>query len=158
MFETDKSKLIDTPTFQLKDNTLWFKNYFLQVSNISQVSAQQVEAKSYTREIVVTFFVGLALIWTKVYLLGILAWMVMGYLLLLVYRQKQKEPEYFVFIYLNSGNRYCFRCVSQEFANRVMEALRECINMPHSQITVDFANSKISNSPITFGNENHVTR
>ena len=66
--------------------------------------------------------------------------------------------EYFVLIYLNSGDHYCFRCVSQEFANRVMEALRECINMPNSQITVDFANSKINNSPITFGNENHVTR
>lgn len=158
MFETDKSKLIDTPTFQLKDNTLWFKNYFLQVSNISQVSAQQVKAKSYVREIAVAFFVGLVLVYEKVYLIGILAWMAMGYLLLLVYQQKQKEPEYFVLIYLNSGDHYCFRCVSQEFANRVMEALRECINMPNSQITVDFANSKINNSPITFGNENHVTR
>ena len=83
MFETDKSKLIDTPTFQLKDNTLWFKNYFLQVSNISQVSAQQVKAKSYGREIAVAFFVGLVLVCEKVYLIGILAWMVMGYLLLL---------------------------------------------------------------------------
>lgn len=38
-----EQKLIDTPTFQVKDNTLWFEHYFLQISNISQVSAREAE-------------------------------------------------------------------------------------------------------------------
>lgn len=40
-------KLVESPTFEVKDNVLWFDDYFLQLSNISQVQALEVEALPY---------------------------------------------------------------------------------------------------------------
>jgi len=44
----NEEKVIDTPTLKIEKNILCFKDYFLQISNISQVSIAPVSGKETT--------------------------------------------------------------------------------------------------------------
>lgn len=143
------SKVIDTPTFQVKDNTLWFEHYFLQISNISQVSAREADTIP-LKYVVYCFLAGVVFLAVKVYLLALLAICVGAVLLYYIYQKKQK-PEYNLYIGLNSGQVFRFHCQTENFANKVMDALRECVNTPNAAINVDFRNSEIYGSSIFVG-------
>ena len=149
-----EQKLIDTPTFQVKDNTLWFKHYFLQISNISQVSAREAETipVSYA---VGCIAIGLLLLSVKLYWVSFLAIGIGAVILYFIYEKKQ-HPEYNLYIGLNSGQVFRFHCATEKFANEVMEALRECINSPHGVINVDFKNSKIYGSKFIITEKNQM--
>lgn len=151
----DKQKLINTPNFQVKDNTLWFKDYFLQVSNISQVSAREVQQPSYMPIAASLVVLGLLLMMLRIYFVGFILALAGGTVGYFWYKQKKKEPEFDLFITLNSGNVFRFHCKTQRFATRVMDALRECINMPNASISVDFTNSHISGN-IAVGENNMI--
>lgn len=150
-----EQKLIDTPTFQVKDNTLWFEHYFLQISNISQVSAREAETIP-VRYAVACIVVGLLFLSAKLFWVSFLAIGIGAALFYYIYHKKQ-NPEYNLYIGLNSGQVFRFHCATEGFANAVMEALRECINSPHASINVDFANSEIHGSKFIFGNQNQVS-
>lgn len=143
------SKMIDTPTFQVKENTLWFEHYFLQISNITQISAREADTFP-LKYVVCTILAGLIFLSAKMNLLGVLCIMAGVVLLCYIIYQKQ-NPKYNLYIELNSGHVFRFHCQTENFANRVMAALRECINTPNTAINVDFRNSKIYDSHFFVG-------
>lgn len=157
-------KLVKSPTFEVKDNVLWFDDYFLQLSNISQVQALEVEALPYKYPL---FFAcaGIVILILKQVFLGITLLVVAGVLFYMIYHYKQ-NPKYNLFITLNSGHTFRFACKDKAFAVRVMQALRNCITFPQANIYVDFSKnsimniskSKIDNSNIIQGNNNTVAK
>ena len=49
---TKRLNEIDTNNFQVKENTLWFPDYFLQISNIAQVSTTKYNKEAYPSSVV----------------------------------------------------------------------------------------------------------
>lgn len=160
---TKRLNEIDTNNFQVKENTLWFPDYFLQISNIAQVSTTKYNKEAYPSSVVwmilggLLCFSGTRLSFVFV-LIGLGLWAGAAYTIYSVYQRNQaKEDKRYLKIILNSGNSFYFHCRTKEFADRVMEALRECVNNPHANFTVDFKENQITNSTVVIGNSNEVT-
>jgi len=149
-FDADKKKTIDTPTLNISDNILYFKDYFLLISNISQVSIAPLKDAPYPRWAIILILLGFAAMSTELIIPGILAISIGGLFIYTTYKKNLNKSERLV-IELNSGNIFSFVFEDRDFLNDVLEVLMDCANRGTSNATID-----IQNSIITFGDQNYV--
>ena len=149
-----KGKHIDTPSLTVKDNILSFKDYFLLISNISQVSVEYPQKRSYKNALIMlilgivvlialNFGAALTVIGIVLILAGIL-------LIAVIYNYNSTLGQYLA-IMLNSGSLFYFNSRNQAFLYEVMETLKYCANNPNSSYTMDF-----KNSVVTIGSHNEI--
>ncbi|MBB6214126.1 hypothetical protein HNQ80_000195 [Anaerosolibacter carboniphilus] len=149
----NEEKAINTPSLQIKGNVLSFKDYFIQISNISQVSIAPVAKQPYPILAFVLIVFGLML-FTVDSSFGVMLGMLLagygGYILYKVHTRNANRGDNLT-IGLNSGSVFRFNFKNREFLDEVMEVLQSCANNRNSNVIIDF-----QNSVVTMGDQNRV--
>ncbi|MDH8679262.1 hypothetical protein QE109_13980 [Fusibacter bizertensis] len=152
LFSSDE-KVIDTPIMKVKGNVLAFNDYFLQISNISQVSIAPGSKRNYPVSAIAAVLGGLLIISLKSFIAILIGLMVAGfggYMLYNTYTKNSNSGENMV-IHLNSGSIFYINFKERTFLNKVMEVLKDCSNSSKSNYVID-----VKNSVITVGDENKI--
>jgi hypothetical protein len=148
-----EEKAINTPTLKIEDNILYFEDYFLQISNISQVSVAPIKKRAYPMFAFVLVIIGLLLLLSHNefgIIVGILLIACGGYFIYRVYVQNSNLGEA-LRIELNSGSIFRFIVINRPFLNEIITVLQSCANKKISNIIID-----MQNSIITVGDKNVV--
>ena len=156
-----KTQEIVTSTLTVKDNIIGFQNYFIQISNISEIGKAPIPKLGYPIPAIVFFIVGLVMLSAGIY--GSPAMVITGLVLMAIcvlfifstWKKNQNRGEVLI-IGLNSGKRFYFRCYNKAFLSKVLNVLKSCVNSKNQNIMVDFSNSVITNSPIVSGSDNDI--
>lgn len=148
-----QEKAIDTPELKINDNILSFEDYFIQISNISQVTIAPLPKQTYPPLAFLLFVIGLGFMSMKNpvgILLGLCVASVGGYMLYRVYKYNEERGER-LSIQMNSGGIFRFNCKDRRFLNEVMEVLKDCANSQKGSMIIDMKNSVINDSAIAVG-------
>ncbi|MGS0763162.1 hypothetical protein [Syntrophomonas curvata] len=148
-----EEKVIDTATLKIEKNILCFKDYFLQISNISQVSIAPVKKHSYPIFAFVLVIIGILLARSHYeggVTVGILLIVCGGFFIYTVYKKNSDLGEV-LSIELNSGSIFWFIVKDRPFLNEIIDVLQSCANNKLANYIID-----IQNSTITVGDKNVV--
>ena len=149
----NEEKVIDTPALKIENNILYFEDYFLQISNISQVSIAPVKKLPYPIFAFVLVIIGVLLLsfHSQVgIIIGILLIVSGGYSLYRVHIRNSDLGEV-LSIELNSGSIFWFTVKSRPFLNEIIDVLQSCANNKLGNCIID-----IQNSVVTMGDKNLV--
>lgn len=163
---------INSSTLTIKGNVLSFSDYFLQISNISQVSIAPVpkQNKSSIYALgVMMCILGLAsfsFVSINAFFFIVLAIALIGGGIAVIYNAYQSNQNlgHTLSVQLNSGYVFLFHAKSYDFLNEVLECLKKCVNEAVSGATINFGESqityveKIDNSTFAVGNQNKIDK
>ncbi|MDF3001555.1 MAG: hypothetical protein K0Q48_1674 [Bacillota bacterium] len=147
-------KIIDTPTLRIKDNILSFDDYFILVSNISQVSIAPVTKKAFPKMSILLIVVGLLFFTMESLPFLIIALAFVGGGLYLIYTNTQENNNRGdnLSIQMNSGEYFIFNCKDREFLKKIMDVLQSCANKLLTEAKID-----LTNSVINYGDNNLIS-
>ena len=163
MIENDtKTQEINTDILTVRNNIIEFKNYFIQISNVSEVEIAPIPKKPYPLLGIILSLIGVLVFFMGIgksapaIIMGLIIFAIGAFMLYKVYQKNQNRGEVLI-LGLNYGRSFYFRCNDEAFLKKVLNVLKSCINAENQQVTFDFRESKITNSPIISGSENNVT-
>lgn len=146
-------RIINTPHMNIQENILSFKDYFIQISNIAQVSIDAAEKEKFSTLAIGSVLLGMMIFSMDIlseFILGIILTGLGGYALYKTYKRNMERGENLT-IQLNSGSIFRINFKTRDFLNEVMEVLKYCANNKDYNATID-----IQNSVVTLGNENQI--
>lgn len=159
---SNTEKIINTNNFKIENNTIFFNESLLQISNISHISAEPLpRTEFHLWSIAICIFAILGLFQENLIFQIVGAAMLCGggaYIIwYMYYIYNLNVEERYLYIYLNSGAVYYIYCENLKFLKEVMKVLEYCINNHSTQkIRIDFEKCKLYNSPIIVGDGNEV--
>jgi len=147
-------KIIDTPTLKIKDNILSFENYFILVSNISQVSIAPVTKRPFPKISILLIVIGLLFFTMDRLPFLIIALAFIGGGLYLIYANTQENSNRGdnLSIQMNSGEYFIFNCKDRDFLVKIMDVLQSCANKLLTEAKID-----LTNSVINYGDNNLIS-
>ena len=149
---------INRASFQVKGNVMWFPDYFIQLSNISQVSTAVPAPIPYPPLAFIAIILGAMLLmftdeeFLFIIGLGILA---LAIITMVQIYQKNNKRGCYVNIQLNSGALFRLKCQNQEYATYVMESIRYCVDNKNPDKVTTINCGKIENSNVIVGDNNN---
>lgn len=163
---------INSSTLTIKGNLLSFTDYFLQISNISQVSIAPVPKQNknsiYALGVLMCIFGfgSFSFVPVNAFFFIIFAIALIGGGIAVIYNAYQSNQNlgHTLSVQLNSGHVFLFHAKSYDFLNEVLECLKKCVNEAVSGATINFGESqityvdKIDNSTFAVGNQNKIDK
>lgn len=144
------NSIIYTPSMYIRKNIMIWENNMIQLSNISCISASNVDDLPLPAWAAVIMLVGLVM-FTASALLAIVLLIVGGFALFQWYSKNQKRKEEAILtIRMNSGSNFYILFNDKTFLRRVLNVLENIIvngNVPGS-VKIDIKDSNIVNSHV----------
>lgn len=142
--------IIDTPSMYIRKNIMIWENNMIQLSNISCISASDVDDLPYPTWAAVIILVGLVMFKVSA-LLAIVLLLAGAFVSFQWYTQNQKRKnEAILTIRMNSGSTFYILFNSKTFLQKVLTVLENTIvngNVPGS-VKIDIKDSNIVNSRV----------
>lgn len=157
-----KEQQVKNTELEIARNVLWSDDYFIQLSNVSQVQALPVQY-SYKYALIL-LGIGLFLSVFQIWALGIPLLLIGAAVAYFTYSSRA-NPKYGVFVTLDSGHTLRFECNNREFAYRVVKRMRERVDNPSGSTVINFqghgsiqnfVGNSIKDSTVVTGNDNQI--
>lgn len=153
---------IETEILTVRNNIMEFKDYFIQISNISEAEIAPIPKLPYPVLAIVLLLMGILLFvfgisddTLSVTIIGLIMVAISAVALYKTYQKNQNRGEVLI-LGLNSGKRFYFKCYNKSFLRTVLNTLKSCVNTKNQSVTFDLRESKITDAPIINGNNNDV--
>lgn len=152
MSERAEKKVLKTPTIEIQNNILKYKDSVIQMSCVSQCEIAPMPKQPYPAWTFICILLGTLFCFTKLSGMGIIL-IIAGCLVIWWIYSKNKELGTYLIFELNSGNTIYFSCNSRLFLNDAQEAVIHCFNDRNASCVINFDNCSVQNSQIGTNNK-----
>ncbi len=150
----DRGEVLNLSKFSIVNNVLEFYDTIIQISSVTSVFIGQPRKKEIPNYLSYGILLGIVLLFFQ----PVVGLAILGVCIYFFYSisEKNKRLGKNIVFELNSGRYFIINVKDHEFAKKVVNVLRDCMNGSTKSLTINFDNMNIMDSNVIIGNENQV--